>query len=261
MMKNILAALFVFIAASCFGLDINTRDGKSFSDCTVKAVERDGVRIMHRDGTAFLDFDVLPSALQKQYGWTADKSAARKAAKAILLEKEQQVAAVAFQAQQAAKVAAEENRRQAQVAAKSAKAAEAEKRVKEASATADKDAADVREGRAIRNREENFTNMWMIVGILSGIFAYFIPTFIARGQSNMAGVFFLNLFGGFTGILWIVALVWAVHHRCAKPTTIIQTVIVHTPPQPRPDSRPVAVPRVVAKAILPPRNPQIPPGA
>ncbi len=79
-MKNILAGLFVFIAANAFALDIITRDGKAYQDCAVKTVERDGVRVVHRDGTAFLDFDVLPSALQKQYGWTPEKSAARKAA-------------------------------------------------------------------------------------------------------------------------------------------------------------------------------------
>jgi cobalamin biosynthesis Mg chelatase CobN len=79
-MKTILAALFIFFTASSLAVDIITKDGKSFSDCTVKAVEREGVRIVHRDGTAFLDFDVLPSALQKNYGWTPEKSAARKAA-------------------------------------------------------------------------------------------------------------------------------------------------------------------------------------
>lgn len=79
-MKNILAALLLFISASSYALDIVTLDGKAFHDCEVKKVERDGVRVVHRDGTAFFDFDVLPSALQKQYGWTAEKSAARKAA-------------------------------------------------------------------------------------------------------------------------------------------------------------------------------------
>lgn len=79
MMKTILPALFVFLATSAFGLDIITRDGKAYWDCDVKKVEREGVRITHRDGTAFLDFDELPSTIQKQYGWTPEKSAARKA--------------------------------------------------------------------------------------------------------------------------------------------------------------------------------------
>jgi len=63
-MKNILAIFFLFIAASSYALEIVTLDGKAFHDCEVKKVEREGIRISHRDGTAFLDFDQLPSALQ-----------------------------------------------------------------------------------------------------------------------------------------------------------------------------------------------------
>lgn len=85
-MKYILSALFIFIAASSFGLDIITRDGKAYWSCEVKKVERDGVRIMHRDGTAFLDFDELPSTIQKQYGWSQQKSEARKAERTAAAE-------------------------------------------------------------------------------------------------------------------------------------------------------------------------------
>lgn len=118
MMRHLLTAILVFLTASAFGLDIITRDGKIFSDCTVRKVERDGVRIMHRDGTAFLDFDELPSAIQKQYGWTADKSATRKADKSAAAE--------------AQRVAVENMRReQAERAASIAKEQESERVVTE----------------------------------------------------------------------------------------------------------------------------------
>lgn len=87
-MKNALAFILSFIAATSFALNIATTDRKLYQDCEVKAVEKDGVRIMHRDGSAFLDFDTLPVALQKQYGWTAEKSAARKAERAEEAERQ-----------------------------------------------------------------------------------------------------------------------------------------------------------------------------
>jgi len=87
-MKKILALLFVFIAASSFALNIITRDGKGYWDATVKAVERDGIRITHRDGVAYLDFDELPYPLQQKYGWTEEKSAVRKAARAVEAERQ-----------------------------------------------------------------------------------------------------------------------------------------------------------------------------
>ena len=43
------------------------------------------------------------------------------------------------------------------------------------------------------------------------LFPYFLPTFIAviRRKSSAAGVFFLNLFLGWSIIGWFVALIWA----------------------------------------------------
>ncbi|OLU23084.1 hypothetical protein BVH03_22915 [Pseudomonas sp. PA15(2017)] len=40
---------------------------------------------------------------------------------------------------------------------------------------------------------------------------YFIPTIIASGRShpNLVAIFVLNIFGGWTVICWIAALVWA----------------------------------------------------
>ncbi len=41
---------------------------------------------------------------------------------------------------------------------------------------------------------------------------YFLPTLIANGRHlpERSGIFFLNLFLGWTGIGWIIALIWAV---------------------------------------------------
>ena len=83
--------LIVFVLCVCapfaMGLDITTLDGKFYRNCEVRAIKRDGLSILHRDGAAFVPFDTLPSDLQKQYGWTAEKSAALKTEK-LLKEKE-----------------------------------------------------------------------------------------------------------------------------------------------------------------------------
>lgn len=112
MMKNFLAVLLLFITANSFGLDIITRDGKPYWNCEIKKVERDGVRIMHRDGTAFLDFDELPSVIQKQYGWTAEKSVARKADRTAAAEAQRLAGENArrAQAERAAAMAQEKER-------------------------------------------------------------------------------------------------------------------------------------------------------
>ena len=54
-----------------------------------------------------------------------------------------------------------------------------------------------------------------IFGIIFCISIYFIPFGFAlfRNKHNKLAIFALNLFGGWTGILWIVALVWALTKR------------------------------------------------
>jgi len=42
-----------------------------------------------------------------------------------------------------------------------------------------------------------------------GLLVYFIPTFIAKGKRQFAGVLIVNLFFGWTGIIWILCIVWA----------------------------------------------------
>jgi hypothetical protein len=47
--------------------------------------------------------------------------------------------------------------------------------------------------------------MWLIAVI------YFLPTFIALGSGhrNVAAIFILNIFLGWTGLGWIGALIWS----------------------------------------------------
>jgi hypothetical protein len=81
-MKAILLTLSLLIAfcATSRALDIVTPDG-TFKDVVIKKVVGEGVTITHSEGTALVDFDFLPPALQAQYEWTPEKSAARKAAR------------------------------------------------------------------------------------------------------------------------------------------------------------------------------------
>ena len=45
---------------------------------------------------------------------------------------------------------------------------------------------------------------------LMGLLVYFIPSFMARKDVNFSKIFLLNLLGAWTGILWVVALCWAI---------------------------------------------------
>lgn len=49
---------------------------------------------------------------------------------------------------------------------------------------------------------------FLVIPLLIGI--YFLPTIIAAKSPRAAAVFLTNLFFGWTGIGWIVALIWAV---------------------------------------------------
>jgi len=254
-MKKILAALFVFVAGSCFALEIVTLDGQAFHDCEVKKVEREGVRIMHRDGTAFLDFDVLPSALQKQYGWTAEKSAARKAERTAAAD--------------AQRIAGENARRaQEEMAAATARATAELKekyRAEEARQAEAKIAEEARQAEA-RESERSRAKLaqWagLALGLLIGLPIYFLPSIIGRKKANAGAIFAMNLFLGWVFIGWVIALIWA----CTKDVephrvTVVQNVLVQHPPQMQPVPRPIAIARPVPKAIQPPRNPPSPPPA
>ncbi len=46
---------------------------------------------------------------------------------------------------------------------------------------------------------------------------YFLPTIAGRKKRNRYAIFVLNLFLGWTGIGWIIALVWALTLDSEKP--------------------------------------------
>ena len=55
------------------------------------------------------------------------------------------------------------------------------------------------------------TAIVILIGILIGIAAYFIPTAIAafRGHHNTMAIFGLNLLLGWTFIGWVASLIWS----------------------------------------------------
>lgn len=82
MIKAIFSSLLLFVAlvAGAHALDLVTPSG-TFKDVKVTKVEAEAVRIAHSEGIALVDFDELPAPMQLEYGWTPEKSAARKAAR------------------------------------------------------------------------------------------------------------------------------------------------------------------------------------
>ena len=279
-MKNILAALFVFVAANSFALEITTRKGVRYSDAKITAVEKEGVRIIHSNGTAAIDFDELPPALQAQYGWTPEKSAARKTARdaaAVAKQKaddEARIAAAQAQKsqQEADRAAAEHARIYAENAAAAARYKEDQKRqAAEAIEKAKKDGQE---------REQLISNVFMYALLMLGLIFAFLPTLIARGKPQAWPVFFLNLlslFGGFghatedrimaaavyvvSSGIWITAFILALKPKPQLPHTI--NVMINQPPAPRQiQARPIpiaATPRAIAKAPAPPNAPPPPP--
>jgi hypothetical protein len=61
--------------------------------------------------------------------------------------------------------------------------------------------------------------------IVFALVVYFIPFLAALGNAHrqVAAIFILNLFLGWTLLGWVVALVWA----CTKPTTVTVTTLGH----------------------------------
>ena len=91
----------------------------------------------------------------------------------------------------------------------------------------------------------------MVVALLA--FLYFLPTGLAwsRHHHQATGILLLNLFLGWTGLGWIVALVWA-----ATSPSAIQTIVVNVtgttaalvPPAPPTVTVPLTAPTVSAPA-------------
>ncbi len=87
----ILSAFCTLAAVSSFGTEITTRDGTTYHNAKITAVDVDGIHVMHSNGVARLRFEDLPDALQKQYHYDAAKAAATQAA-AAQQQREQEVA-------------------------------------------------------------------------------------------------------------------------------------------------------------------------
>lgn len=116
-------SLLLFFAAAGSAIDITTPEG-TFKDVKVKKVVGEAVAVTHSEGTALIDFDYLPPAMQAEVGWTPEKSAARKAAKEAEMkriadaEKEAEEAPKRAAMEAAAKKKAEEDRIAAEEKAK-----------------------------------------------------------------------------------------------------------------------------------------------
>ena len=54
---------------------------------------------------------------------------------------------------------------------------------------------------------------WGAFTLLVLLVVYFIPALLANGKKNSGGIFFLNLFFGWTVIFWVVCFIWA----CVSP--------------------------------------------
>jgi len=78
---------------------------------------------------------------------------------------------------------------------------------------------------------------WGVMFLL--LFPYFLPTIIAvlRRKSSAVGVFFLNLFLGWTFIGWVGALIWALSAD-RQPTIIVNNVPSSSAPPPPPPPPP-----------------------
>lgn len=89
-MKAILLtlSLLTIFTITSRALDIVTPE-RTFKDVKVSKVVGEAVSITHSEGTALVDFDLLPPAMQAEYGWTPEKSAARKAAIEAAKKKEE----------------------------------------------------------------------------------------------------------------------------------------------------------------------------
>ncbi len=65
---------------------------------------------------------------------------------------------------------------------------------------------------ALNTQSPSFHVVSLIGGfLLMGLFGclYFLPTIIGRRKRNVVAIFVLNLFLGWSGLGWIVALIWS----------------------------------------------------
>jgi hypothetical protein len=198
-------ALLVQVA---FALHITTADGQSYKQCAVTRVEPDALRITHADGAARIPYEKLPPALQKQYFDPA------------------KVAAYRNQAEDARKAAAAKAAEQQRLRNEAAtKAAQAERdriaeQTRQESERRETQERKERERRTEEERQKAFQATMRVVaitvGIVVGLFLYFIPSIVGRHKRNAGAIFVMNLFLGWLFIGWVIALIWA----CTKDSSM-----------------------------------------
>lgn len=68
-MKFCFVACFILLASACalFARDITTLTGETYHEATFTRIETTGIAIAHRDGTAFLNFSVLPADIRAEF--------------------------------------------------------------------------------------------------------------------------------------------------------------------------------------------------
>lgn len=286
-MKTKLALILFFIAATSFALDIATSDGKLLRDCEIKAVEKEGLRVSHKDGTGFLDFDTLPIALQKQYGWTAEKSAARKAERAAEAERQRIAGENARRAseERAATIAKENEERAAAIAKEEAEQAKRERlrkanaaAIKEEKEKSEKTKADEEKSKAQKEQDELDAIVKRLVERdelrrniirISWISGMFIPAIVAliRKKGRFGTVVFvssLSVAFGFAAALnpfnaLFGMAAWTLHGACwiiallfalqNKTDEIKQEVHIHNVYQPTSPQQPRPVAQVQPVAV------------
>jgi hypothetical protein len=192
----VLAALLMMTWTG-WALDIVTTDGHVYKDCTVTQVEPDALRVLYADGAARLPYEKLPVAVQAKYFDPAKVAAYH---------------AQQEEVRRAAEAKAEEERRvRAEVEAQAEQQRQAEEAVRQRE-EADRQAA-ARGAEFARMAAEKAKAMkgWGLLGVggVIFLFLYFLPTIIGARKANSAAIFVLNLLLGWTGLGWIVALVWA----------------------------------------------------
>lgn len=61
-----------------------------------------------------------------------------------------------------------------------------------------------------------------LIGIAISVVVYFVPMMIAfyRRHESYTSIFMLNLFLGWTGVVWLVCLIWAIFGQRLKPRPV-----------------------------------------
>lgn len=228
-------AVYFSLMSIAAAADIVTTKGAVYRDVKVTRTDADGISVIHSNGAAFIDFDELPSRLQSEYGWTAEKSAARNAARRA--DEEKRIAEA-----KAGAAAMEERQRQEERKRLDAMTAAVTARQEAQRAQAEREA----ELRSKVKSKETMEAVARVGLVVAGLIVYFLPTYAGRKKRNASAIAILNLLAGWTFVGWVIAMVWA----CAKDPLQPQVVVI---PQPRPvqprAARPVAV-------QVPPAKPQ-----